>query len=81
MRKECIELLTDGNREIEFAYNNKRYSITYFRENGKKKISFCEFYQEPTDVDTCSELLRIMVDGDTLGNILAKVPDSAFIIH
>ena len=78
MRIECIELLTQGNREIEFVYNNKRYSITYFRENGEKMISFCEFYQTPTDVRTVRELLDIKVDGKTLEKILSELPDSAF---
>lgn len=78
MRIECIELLTQGNREIEFVYSNKRYSITYFRENGEKMISFCEFYQTPTDVRTVRELLDIKVEGKSLEKILSELPDSAF---
>ena len=46
-------------REIEFEFKGKRYSITYFEQNKKTWISFCEFYQEPTDVKTVDELLMV----------------------
>lgn len=81
MRRECIELLTEGNREIEFSYREKKYSITYFRENGKKLISFCEFYKTPIDVTDANELLKIEVNGITLEKIFSELPDSAFSIY
>ena len=80
MRAECIDLLVSTGREIEFEYNNKRYSVTYYRdrENNKRMISFCEFYQEPTDVKTVDELLAIKIDGITLEDVFSKLPDDAF---
>lgn len=78
MRVECIELLTEGNREIEFNYNGKRYSVTYFSKNGEDMISFCEFYKMPTNVKTVNELLAIKIDGLTLEEVFSKLPDDAF---
>ena len=51
-----------GN-EIEFKFNGKDYSITYGTFDGKEKISFCEFYQETTEVDTFEDLLEVSRDG------------------
>lgn len=57
--KDYIEC---GN-EIEFMYNGKKYSITYGIFDGKEMISFCEFYQETTEVDTFEDLLEVSRDG------------------
>ena len=53
--EEVKKILQDGE-EIEFKYKNKNFSITFFEEKGKTKISFCEFYKKPIDVDTIEEL-------------------------
>ncbi len=42
MKLECIESLVICNREIEFKYNNKRYSITYYNDNREKYISLAK---------------------------------------
>lgn len=68
----------DCNREIEFNYFGKRYSITHYEENGKRMISFCEFYKEPTHVRTADEALPLKIGSKTLMEIFAKLPDSAF---
>ena len=83
MKSECIELLVWNNREIEFEYNNKKYSITYCGEGDKRKdkISFCEFYQKPTNVETVEELLELRIEGLTLEEILSKVSDEAIYIY
>ena len=81
MRIERIKKLIGDNREIEFDYKDKRYSITYFDENRKSWISFCEFYQEPIDVLSPDELLKIKIDGITLEEILSNLPNSAFDIY
>ena len=60
--KDYIEC---GN-EIEFKFNGKDYSITYGTFDGKEKISFCEFYQETTEVSTFEELLEVSRDGATV---------------
>ena len=59
-------------REIEFEFKGKRYSITYFEQNKKAWISFCEFYQEPTDVKTVDELLMVERYGITVKDMLAS---------
>ena len=81
MKAECIECLIDCNREIEFSYLGKRYSITYFKQNDKKFISVCEFYKEPIKVQTSSEVLKLKIGSLTLESIFAKLPDSAFDIY
>ena len=81
MRSECIQELIRGNREIEFAYNNKMYSITYYNDNRPNYISFCEFYKTPTDVQNSRELLRLKIGEKTLEDIFSTLPDSAFEIY
>ena len=53
-----IDYVTSG-REIEFKFKGKKYSITYAPEEAKEYISFCEFYQKPTNVATAEELLQV----------------------
>ncbi len=81
MRRECIELLVTGTREIEFTYLNKEYSITYYNDNRKNNISFCEAYQIPTDVPDVNELLKIKLGDKTLEQVFAEIPDSDFDIY
>ena len=81
MRVECIEELIHGNREIEFTYKRKRYSITYYNDHRTKYISFCEFYCETIDVKDAYELLQIKIGKKTLEEIFSKLPDSAFDIY
>ncbi len=81
MRAECIESLVEGNREIEFTYQDKKYSITYYNDNRKNYISFCEFYKTPEDVSNVRELLKILIDGKTLEQVFSELPDSAFDIY
>ena len=75
MKRECIELLIENNREIEFTYIDKRYSITYYDDKRKKYISFAEFYKTPIDVSSVNELLKIKLDKKTLEEVFAKLPD------
>lgn len=81
MKLECIECLVLCNREIEFKYNNKRYSITYYNDNQEKYISFCEFYKEPIDVKNTKELLSLKIDNITLDKVFESLTDSAFDIY
>ena len=57
-QQEIVELVNSG-REIEFVYDQKKYSITYGVVNGVEVISFCEFYKESTEVETVDELLKL----------------------
>ena len=57
-KQEIVELVNSG-REIEFVYDQKKYSITYGVVNGVEVISFCEFYKESTEVETVDELLKL----------------------
>ena len=75
MKRECIELLVENNREIEFAYNDKRYSITYYDDKRKKYISFAEFYKLPIDVSSVNDLLKIKLDEKMLEEVLSELPD------
>lgn len=78
MKTECIECLIECNREIEFTYLNKRYSITYFEESGERMISVCEFYKKPLTVKTSSEVLKLTIGGKSLEAIFSTLPDTAF---
>lgn len=64
MNLEELSELGETGREIEFDYRGKRYSITYFLNSDKEWISFCEFYQEPTNVLTVNDLLVLNVEPD-----------------
>lgn len=75
MNAETINMLVSTGREIEFVYNKRKYSITYYNDNRKKYISFCEFYKEPIDVSNVDELLEIRIDCKTLKEIFVSLPD------
>lgn len=81
MKAECIESLIECNREIEFTYKGKRYSITYYNDKREKYISVGEFYGKFVDVKNSSEVLKLKIGNLTLEQIFAKLPDSAFDIY
>ncbi len=66
MTKTSLLNYIDQGREIEFQYNEKKYSITYGEYKGEEVISFCEFYQDSTEVSTADELLSVTRDGVTV---------------
>ena len=68
------EYVSEG-REIEFKFNGKNYSITYGVVDGKDVISFCEFYQETTEVETVDELLKVERDGVTVLHMLESITE------
>lgn len=80
MRAECIEELIRGRRDIEFIYNNHRYSITYYNDNREKYISVCEYGHDPVDVKSAYELLKLHIGRKTLEQIFSSLPDSSFSI-
>lgn len=81
MKAECIELLIYCNREIEFDYRGRKYSITYYDDNRENYISFCEANKDPIDVKNSSELLELKIGGKKLEVIFANLPDSAIDIY
>lgn len=81
MKTECIEVLINENREIEFAYKGNRYSIAYYNDNREKYISVCKFYKKPIDVKNADELFKLKIGKYTLKQIFKALPDSAFDIY
>lgn len=59
MNKEELKELIETGHEIEFTYNDKKYSITQSKINGKHVLFFCEFYKETTEVSTFEELCEV----------------------
>lgn len=50
--------LSIGN-EIEFSLQGRQYSITYgINGNGKKYISFCEFYKPDTEFASTKDFMQ-----------------------
>ena len=81
MKRECLELLINNGREIEFTYRGNRYSITYYNDDRKKNISVCKFYESPIDVSSAEEALKLRIGKYTLEQIFASLPDSSIDIY
>ncbi len=73
------EYIDIGN-EIEFTFNDKQYSITYWYPDDNEDnrwISFCEFYKETTEVKTAEELWNnVSRDGVTVGQMLSAIDET-----
>ncbi len=76
MTKEKLKEFIDMYLEIEFKYKKKWYSITYYYDNRKDYISFCEFYKEPTEVSSFEELLEIKRNGVTVWEMISSIDDT-----
>lgn len=81
MKMEYIQELINNNREIEFDFNENRYSITYYNDNREKYISFYKFYNEPIDVKNAGELFKLKIGNQTLEQIFKSLKDSSFDIY
>ena len=81
MKRESIEELINGYREIEFKYRGKKYSITYYNDKREKYISVGEYYGRYIDVKNANELFKLKIGRLTLEQIFARLPDSAFDIY
>ena len=68
-------------REIEFRYNGKMYSITYGTIDGKHVISFCEFYQETTEVENPEEIVTVSRNGSTVAEMLSSLREEDIWIY
>lgn len=49
--------------EIELNYKDKQYSLTYYDDNRKDYISFCEFDKDVLDVSSIDELWNLSYKG------------------
>ena len=78
--EQLIDYINHG-REIEFRYNGKMYSITYGTINGKHVISFCEFYQETTEIEKTEDITSISRDGVTVPEMLSSINDDDIWIY
>lgn len=59
MKQEELSFLVDIKKEIEFIFNNKRYTITYGDDdNGKPYIAFGRLYDEAERFTSLSMLLN-----------------------
>lgn len=74
MTRAELKNYVEQGREIEFEYNEKKYSITYVPHDVKDYISFCEFYKETTEVCSVDELEKVERDGITVMQMLEHLP-------
>lgn len=79
-KQELFNYIEQG-REIEFVYQNKKYSITYGVINGKEVISFCEFYQETNEVETAEELINVTRDSVSVLQMLESITEEDIWIY
>ena len=78
--KMTLHELTDYiqcGREIEFEYNDKKYSITYGERNNVEFISFCEFYKNSLDVRSPKELWNAEYNGIPIRKILENMSNAS----
>ena len=74
------EYVSQG-REIEFQFDEKKYSITYGVISGKEVISFCEFYQDTTEVECVEELIKVERNGKTVLEMLESITEKDIWIY
>ena len=79
-KQELFDYIEQG-REIEFTFQNKKYSITYGVIEGKEVISFCEFYQETTEVETAEELVNVKREGVNVLQMLESLTEEDIWIY
>lgn len=81
MDKQTLSQYVSEGREIEFEYQGKKYSITYGVLDGKEVISFCEFYQETTEVTSVDELIKVEREGVTVLAMLESLTEDKIWIY
>lgn len=75
MTQEQVKQWMQTGREIEFVYNEKRYSLCPFLTDKKEKwISFCEFYQETLEVSSVEILWDKTYKDIKVSSIFESVP-------
>ena len=73
MNNEELQKLIETGHEIEFTYNNKKYSVTQDKINGKHVLSFCEFYKETTEVSTFEELCEVQRENVKVIDMISSI--------
>ena len=77
MTFEQLKNYINTRNEIEFNFRGKKYSITYRYPDDNEDdayISFCEYYQDTTEVKTAEELWNnVSRGGVTVGEMLSSV--------
>lgn len=73
-QEQLLDYVNHG-REIEFRYNGKMYSITYGILEGKHVISFCEFYQDTTEVEVPEDIFTVERNGVTVIQMLESITE------
>ena len=73
-KKQLMEYISQ-RREIEFNYMGNKYSITYGVIDEREVISFCQFYQETTEVENVEELLNVTRGGITVLEMLESLSE------
>ena len=81
MDKQTLSQYVSEGSEIEFEYQGKKYSITYGVLDGKEVISFCEFYQETTEVTSVDELIKVEREGVTVLAMLESLTEDKIWIY
>lgn len=81
MNLDELKELVETGREIEFIYDEKRFSITYGEVYGIDVISFCEFYQESTEVKDFESLLKISRYGKTVSEMILNANEDEIEIY
>jgi hypothetical protein len=78
MTLEQLGKIISTGREIEFTYQDKNYSLTYFRNNGEKWLSFCEFYKDTLDVSDVDSLLKSTYHGIKVSDIFESLGENDY---
>jgi len=81
MTIEVLKKWVRTGRELEFNYKGKDYSITYYNDDRKDFISFCEAYDETVDVATVDELWNSTYKGIKLSDMLSSIPEDDVYVY
>ncbi len=76
MTKQQLTEWVDTGRELEFEYQGNKYSITYYNDNRKDYISFCQYHQETLDVSDVNILWNSTYRGIKLADMFTLIPEN-----
>ena len=77
MTKQELINLAKEYFEIELTYKDKKYSLTYYDDNRKDYISFCEFDKDVLDVSSIDELWDSSYKGIPIKEIFLSLKGEA----
>ena len=85
MTFEELENYFSIRNEIEFEYQEKQYSITYWypgEDEENAYISICEFYKYTTEVKTAAELWNdVSREWITVGEMLSSITEEDIYVY